>query len=157
LIVNTSGGGSRAMVWTYRCLQVADSLLGGDLMQRTVLMTGSSGGLIGATYFRQLATAQENNGTTDAQDPAHVDEMASDILNPVGFSFVSNDMFIRYRHVHDGMRSYTLDRGFVFERRLNELTHGALDVRLDDMAGPEREAESPLLVISPTSINDGRR
>ena len=88
LIVNTSGGGSRAMVWTFRCLQVADSLLDGHLMERTALMTGSSGGLIGATYFRQVSLAQDTSDRISVQDPGHLEAMASDILNPVGFSFV---------------------------------------------------------------------
>lgn len=157
IIVNTSGGGSRAMLWTYRCLQVADSVLGGDLMARTALMTGSSGGLIGAAYYRQLCYEARVNGTIDPADPRHLDEMSSDILNPVGFSFVSNDMFIRYRHVVDGHRFYTLDRGYAFEHRLAELTNGTLEARLSEMAGPELRAETPMLVVSPTSINDGRR
>lgn len=157
IIVNTSGGGSRAMLWTYRCLQVADSLLDGGLMTRTALMTGSSGGLIGASYFRQLAYNGRTSDTLPTTGTARQEEMASDILNPLGFSFVSNDMFIRYRHVVDNNRVYTLDRGYTFEHRLDELTHGVLRVRLGEMAAAERNAETPLLVVSPTSINDGRR
>lgn len=157
LIVNTSGGGSRAMLWTFRCMQVADSLLDGALMPRTALITGSSGGLIGATFFRQLDAAQRRGEPYRVQDPEHLDAMASDILNPLGFSFVSNDMFIRYRHVTDGMRQYTLDRGYAFEKRMNELTDSLFDVRFADLADAERRADMPLLVISPTCMNDGRR
>lgn len=157
IIINTSGGGSRAMLWTFRCLQVADSLLGGGLMDRSVLMTGSSGGLIGATYYRQLALAAKEGKPMSPADPHHLEQMAGDLLNALTFSFVTNDMFIRYRKVHDGNRHYTLDRAFAFESRLNELTEGLFDVRLKDMAGPERMAETPMLVISPTVINDGRR
>ncbi|MBP8823169.1 MAG: patatin-like phospholipase family protein [Flavobacteriales bacterium] len=157
VIINTSGGGSRAMLWTFRCLQVADSLLGGQLMERTALLTGSSGGLIGATYYRQLAWGAKNGGAMDPGDPHHLDRMAADILNPVMFSLVTNDMFIRYRKVHDGDRSYTMDRGYTFESRLNGLTDGLLNIRLKDMAEAERRAETPLLVITPTILNDGRR
>jgi hypothetical protein len=157
VIINTSGGGSRAMLWTFRCMQVADSLLHGSLMGRTVLMTGSSGGLIGATYYRQLAFGAQQGLPMDPNDPVHLDQMASDILNPVMFSLVTNDMFIRYRRVHDGKHSYTLDRGFAFEQRLDSLTGNLFNVRLGDMALPEQRAETPMLVISPTSINDGRR
>jgi hypothetical protein len=157
IIINTSGGGSRAMLWTFRCLQVADSILGGELMQRSALMTGSSGGLIGATYYRQLVLASGNGRHAPAGDPVHLDEMAADILNPVTFSLVSNDMFIRYRSVPDGDRSYTLDRGYAFERRLDSLTEGLLNIRIGDMARVEREAKVPMLVVSPTSANDGRR
>lgn len=157
IIINTSGGGSRAMLWTFRCLQVADSILGGQLMERSALMTGSSGGLIGATYYRQLVLAEGNGRHAPPGAAVHLDEMASDILNPVTFSLVTNDMFIRYRRVKDGDRSYTLDRGYAFERRLDSLTEGLLDIRIGDMAQAEREAKVPMLVISPTSANDGRR
>lgn len=157
LIVNTSGGGSRAMLWTFRCLQAADSVLGGTLMARTALITGSSGGLIAATYFRQLYDASRTDASIDLQDARYLDDMAADVLNPVAFSFVTNDMFIRYRRVSDGRYLYTMDRGYAFERRLNEITHGVLDARMGELTGDPSKAPLPLLVISPTSINDGRR
>jgi hypothetical protein len=126
-------------------------------MTRTALMTGSSGGLIGASYYRQLVFNARTSDTLSPASAQRQEEMASDILNPLGFSFVSNDMFIRYRHVVDGNRFYTLDRGYTFEHRLDELTHGLLQVRLHEMAEAERNAKTPMLVVSPTSINDGRR
>jgi len=159
LIVNTSGGGLRAMLWTYRCMQYADSLLGGTLMDRTMFMSGSSGGLIGAAYFRQLYLLDQE-GAADVPDrasPRRLEELSRDMLNPMAFSFVTNDMFLRYRTVEDERHSYTLDRGFTFEQQLNAHTHHVLDVRLDDLADAEREARIPLLVISPTCLNDGRR
>jgi len=157
LVINTSGGGLRSMLWTFRCLQHADSLLGGTLMQRTVLMTGSSGGLIGAAYYRQMFLADMDNNTTERYAQPLLQELSSDMLNPIAFSFVTNDMFVRYRRVRDGDLKYTLDRGHAFEHRLNQNTRNMLDVRLSDLAGPEREARIPLMVMSPTSINDGRR
>ncbi|MCO5274203.1 MAG: hypothetical protein M9900_04715 [Flavobacteriales bacterium] len=157
VIINTSGGGSRAMLWTFRCLQVADSLLNGQLMQRSALLTGSSGGLIGATYYRQLHLAADQGKPVDPDDRQHLERMAEDLLNPVAFSLVTNDMFIRYRKVHDGGRTYTLDRGYAFESRLDALTGGLLNIRLRDMAAAERRAETPMLVLSPAIVNDGRR
>ena len=157
LVINTSGGGLRSMLWTVHCMQLVDSLLGGSLMERSVLMTGSSGGLIGATYYRQLFQADQANGTTARNAPVVLDELSSDMLNPIAFSFVTNDMFVRYRSVTDGDLSYTLDRAEAFERRLNENTRGMLDVRMGDLAVAEQNAEIPLLVINPVSINDGRR
>jgi hypothetical protein len=156
VIVNTSGGGLRALLWTYRCLQVADSLLGGTLMDRTMLISGSSGGLIGATYFRQLYLL--GNDTLDRASPERINELSGDMLNPLVFSFVTNDMFIRYRTVKHGTNRYTLDRGATFEQRLNASTNQVLsDLRIGDLAQAEREARIPLLVIAPTSMNDGRR
>jgi len=157
VILNTSGGGLRSTLWTLRCLQHADSLVGGGLMERTMLMTGSSGGLIGAAYYRQLYLAQQEGDSLDRNDRALLDEVSTDMLNPLAFSFVTNDMFVRYRTVKDGELRYTLDRGYAFERRLNQSTHDLLDVRMGDLADAEREARIPLMVITPASINDGRR
>jgi Patatin-like phospholipase len=157
VLINTSGGGLRSMLWSFRCLQVADSLLGGTLMDRTMMITGSSGGLIGASYYRQLYLRDADRSTRERFDPALLGELSSDMLNPIAFSFVTNDMFIRYRSVHDGPRRYTLDRAYAFERRLHQATRGLLDVRIGECAAAEREARIPLLVVSPVSINDGRR
>jgi hypothetical protein len=125
-------------------------------MTRTALITGSSGGAIGAAYYRQVARNAEEGGPS-VHDPGHVSSMCTDILNPVAFTLVTNDMFIRYQRVSDGTRLYTRDRGFVFEQRLNENTGGLLDVRLDQLADEEREARMPLFMVAPTCINDGRR
>lgn len=157
VVINTSGGGLRAMLWTMHCLQEVDSLLDGSLMSRSTLMTGSSGGLIGAAYYRQLYLADEENGTLTRHEPALLQEVSGDMLNNLTFSFVTNDMFIRYRRVRDGDLSYTRDRGKAFEERLNINTRGLLDIRLNDLATPEREARVPHLVMCPISINDGRR
>jgi hypothetical protein len=157
VIVNTSGGGSRAMLWTFRCLQIADSITGGSLLARTALMTGSSGGLIGATYFLRLGTDGNKSDLPPSSSPLHLDRLASDILNPVTFSLVTNDMFIRWRKVHVGERSYTLDRGYAFEQRMDALTGGLFDIPISELAGATAEGRSPLLVIAPTSTNDGRR
>jgi len=157
VLVNTSGGGLRSTLWTLHCLQRADSLLGGTLMDRTMLVTGSSGGLIGAAYYRQLFLADAGTGAVGRNAPRLLEEISNDMLNQVAFSFVTNDMFVRYRKVYDGEHSYTLDRGHAFEHRMNQNTRGMLDVRMADLADAEREARAPLLVISPVSINDGRR
>jgi hypothetical protein len=157
VLVNTSGGGLRAMLWTLVCMQHLDSLLDGTLMDRTTLMAGSSGGLIGAAYYRQLHLEGLENGEVYRNDPALRKEVSNDMLNPMGFSFVTNDMFVRYRKVKDGDRRYTLDRGYTFEKHLNANTRGLLDVRMGELAAAERAARIPMLAITPTSINDGRR
>lgn len=157
LVVNSSGGGLRSMLWSYRCLQVADSLLGGTLMDRAALLTGSSGGIIGATYYRQLHLHDRQRGERERFSHKVLEEISGDMLNPLAFSFVTNDMFIRYRSVRDGDRRYTLDRATAFERRLNANTRGLLDIRLGDLEASEQLALAPALVLSPTSINDGRR
>lgn len=157
VLINTSGGGLRAMLWTVRCLQAVDSLLDGQLMTRTTFMSGSSGGVIGAAYFRQLYLHDLQNAGQERLSPLIRDEVSADMLNRIGFSFVTNDMFLRYRRVQVGERSYVLDRGSAFEEGLNANTRNLLDVSLKDLSAAEQEAIVPHLVMSPVSINDGRR
>src|SRR5699024_1213369 len=45
VFLNVSAGGSRSAVWCMDVLQTADSLLGGRLLNHTVLITGASGGM----------------------------------------------------------------------------------------------------------------
>ena len=54
VMMTTSGGGSRSATFTMDVLQRLDSLTGGKIMNKTFLITGASGGMIGATYFREL-------------------------------------------------------------------------------------------------------
>lgn len=157
VLVTVSGGGSRSMLWTYRCMQAVDSILGGTLMDRAVMVTGSSGGLIGASYYRQLYKKNIDGEDVDPRDTEHIHAVSEDILNPVSFSLVTSDLFFRYKKVHDGELTYTRDRGFSFEAQLNANLNNVLDVRLSDMVSAERNAEIPMLLISPTCINDGRR
>jgi len=54
VLLCVSGGGQRAALWTTNALQRADSVLGGSLMKRTTLISGASGGMIGAAFYREL-------------------------------------------------------------------------------------------------------
>ena len=49
-----SGGGQRAALWTVNSLLKADSMLEGTLLDQSFLITGASGGAIGAAYYREL-------------------------------------------------------------------------------------------------------
>ena len=55
LIINTSGGGSRSAAFTMNVLQKLDKENGGRLMDKTFMITGASGGMFGAAYFRELS------------------------------------------------------------------------------------------------------
>ncbi|MFM7727419.1 MAG: hypothetical protein ACKO7B_11995, partial [Flavobacteriales bacterium] len=54
IILNHSGGGTRSAFWTMRAIPYADSVCGGRLLSNTVMMTGASGGMVGAAYLREL-------------------------------------------------------------------------------------------------------
>ncbi|MDX1902514.1 MAG: hypothetical protein SFU27_00020 [Thermonemataceae bacterium] len=95
IFICTSGGGQRASVWTMRTLQYVDSTLGGELMNHSMMITGASGGLVGAAYFRELYLRQQEGENIDLYAKEYFDNIARDNLNAITFSWVVNDIFFR--------------------------------------------------------------
>ena len=54
VVLNTSGGGHRSATFTMSILQHLDSITNGAIMKKIFLISGASGGMIGAAYFREL-------------------------------------------------------------------------------------------------------
>jgi hypothetical protein len=156
VILNHSGGGTRSAYWTMRAIPYADSICGGRLLQHTALMTGASGGLVGAAYLRELMLRSQME-YVDLNDATYADRMALDLLNPVILSAATNDWFIRYRRLHDGKYSYAKDRATALEEQFARNTDYAFERRLGDYTALEQEALIPLMILTPTIINDGRR
>jgi hypothetical protein len=157
VLLNTSGGGLRAALWTYRVLQVADSALEGNLMRNTELMTGASGGMIGASYFRELYLQQQQGKIRSYRSDDHFSSLGRDLLNPIALSITVSDLFLRVQKFRDGEHQYTIDRAYAFEKQLNENLGNVFDKRLRDYIAPEAEAQIPMLIFTPTITNDGRR
>ncbi len=157
IIIHTSGGGLRSSLWTYRTMQYTDSVLNGELMQHTQLIAGSSGGMIGAAYLRELYLQSLSDSSVSIYDKQHCHNISKDLLNPIAFSIATTDMFIRYQRFEVGGYSYLKDRAYSFERGLLENTNQVLDKKLSDYQQPEAEAIIPMMIFSPSIINDGRR
>lgn len=153
----TSGGGLKSAAWTFITLQHLDSLTNGHLMQNMQMITGSSGGLIGASYFRELYLRKKEGEPINIYDRAYFQDISSDLLNPVGFTLAVNDIFIRLKKYRLGDQVYTKDRGYAFELALNRNTRNMLRKTIADYALPEFEAKIPKIIFTPTVINDGRR
>jgi hypothetical protein len=157
IILNHSGGGSRSAYWTMRAVAYADSVVGGDLLNQTVMITGASGGIVGAAYLRELLLQKAYGADIDMNDPVYRENIGKDLLNPILMSAATNDWFIRYRRIHDGSYSYARDRATAFEEQLARNTNNAFNRRLRDYAEPEKQAIIPMMILSPTIVNDGRR
>jgi hypothetical protein len=157
VIMNASGGGLKAALWTFYSMQVADSITGGQLLKNTVFTTGSSGGMFGLAYLRELHLRKQRNEITNIYSPRYVDNMGKDLLNPIAVSIAFNDMFIRLQKFEYNGYKYTKDRGYSFEEQLIKNTEGVLDRQLHEYTLPEQQAIIPLMVMTPTIINDGRR
>ncbi len=152
ILITSSGGGQRSALWTTRVLQQADSVLSGELMKHTTLLTGASGGLVGASYYRDFYW--QNKGAVDTK--IDLEPMTRDVLNPIVFSLFVNDIFMRTGKFKFAGQEYPQDRGYAFEERLRSNLN-AVDRKLIDYREPEFNAEIPMLVMNPTIVNDGRR
>ncbi len=157
VMVCTSGGGLRSSLWTLHSLQYADSVLDGELLKHIALFTGSSGGMIGAAYLRERYW-QSQSGKTNLYDKSFLTDISKDILNSVAFSIATSDWFLSLQKVKYDNHKYNKDRGYVFERRLDEnMKHIFGDKRLCDYRLVESEAIVPMMIFSPTIVNDGRK
>ncbi len=156
LLVCASGGGQRSALWTFNVLQTIDSITNGNFTKHTQLITGASGGIIGAAYFRELKLQQQKN-QLNPYAKEFLSNISRDNLNPIIFSLLVNDLFIRYQTFEYQGKTYLKDRGYSFEEQLNKNTNGVLDKPLISYQKPEFESQIPMLIISPTIINDGRK
>jgi hypothetical protein len=152
-----SGGGKRAALWTLNALQNIDSLSGGKLMNNTVLITGASGGLIGASYFRELVLQKSLGKKENPYAKIHLRKISSDNLNPLIFSLLANDLFVGFTKFEYAGIPYVRDRAYTFEEQLNLITMGLMDKPITDYNQYEMSGTIPLMILTPTIVNDGRK
>ncbi len=157
VLVCVSGGGMRSALWTMQTLQQADILTNGQLLKHTALITGASGGMLGAGLVRELMLRQHRGEAVSPQDTSFITDLGKDLLNPVTFAIIANDLFVPLATFKSGNFRYSKDRGYLFERQLNENCHGYFDRRLADYRQPEAEAIIPMMLLSPFVLNDARR
>ncbi len=156
-IINVSGGGTRSATFTLRVLQRLDSLCGGMLMDKTFLITGASGGMLGAAYYRELAREKAAGKNLYLYSDRYVDDISKDLLNPTFSSFVARDMAAPAQKFKIGNNYYIKDRGYAFEEKLNENTRGLLDRQLKDLARDEKNAKTPMMLFNAVITRDGRK
>jgi hypothetical protein len=156
IILSCSGGGQRASAWTFYSMQHIDSLMQGNLLKHTQLIVGSSGGMLGSAYLRELMLRQQTDSAINIHSQEYYENICRDLLNPIAFSYMVNDMFIRFQKFNDGKKIYTKDRGYAFEKQLHENTGNLMNKRIKDYALYEKEAIIPMMFLTPTIINDGR-
>jgi hypothetical protein len=152
-----SGGGKRAALWTLNALQAADSLTQSKLMENTILITGASGGLIGASYFRELKLRTKLGQSIKPYAAIHRQKIATDNLNPLIFSLLANDLFVGFTKFEYNGNLYYRDRGYTFEEQLNQITEELLNKPIAAYDSAETHAVVPMLILTPTIVNDGRK
>ncbi|MGE5519022.1 MAG: patatin-like phospholipase family protein [Candidatus Dadabacteria bacterium] len=156
VVVSTSGGGTRSATFTMDVLQYLDSITGGQMMKKTFLFTGASGGMIGATYFRELYKQKMQKPSIDLWSKEYVNNIAEDLLNPTFTSFIARDIFAPEQKFHVGNYTYLRDRGLAFESALDYNTEGILNKRLADYSADEAAANIPLFFYHTVITRDGK-
>jgi hypothetical protein len=158
VIFNVSGGGLRSTLWTMNVMQTLDSVLGPSFYPQVQLITGSSGGMLGAAYYRELKYQQQILQTKLNPNAAiYRQQAAKDLLNATTFTLAVNDLLFRFKQVKQGGNSYPLDRGYSFDKRWLENTNGVLDFTFGRNTVLEKEAKMPSLLLAPTIVADGRK
>ena len=157
LIQCVSGGGQRAALWTVIAMQKADSVLNGSLMDQVFLITGASGGMVGAAYYRELYFQNQTNAGLHLDSWRWAENMGKDNLNPIIFSLVVNDAFLKLRNFEYAGQRYKKNRGYMFENSLNANLNFIFNKPLQAYEAPERSADIPMLLLAPTIANDGRK
>ncbi len=157
VFINVSGGGLRSGTFVMNTLQKIDSSLRGRLLPHTMMISGASGGMLAATYYRELYRLQQKNRSLNLYSENYSDNIAEDLLNPLFSSMVSRDIFAPAQKFLVGKYQYVKDRGYAFEEKLNRNSGNILNTQLKDYGAEEKSANIPLMIFNSTITRDGRR
>tara|TARA_B110000459_G_scaffold144032_1_gene156925 strand:- start:5053 stop:7266 length:2214 start_codon:yes stop_codon:yes gene_type:complete len=156
VILNTSGGGLRSALWTFTVLSNADEKLNSKLSKYLQMITGASGGMVGAAYFREIYLRKKLK-TLKGDNTFFKTRLSRDLLNRLSFSASTSDLFMRYKKIKYNGKSYTQERGSEFETELHQNLQNYLEHPLGYYEKYEKQSDIPLMIFSPTIVNDGRR
>lgn len=158
IFINVSGGGLRSGTFVMNTMQQLDSITHGRLMQQTLLISGASGGMLSATYYRELYRHNLGAGQPlNLHSEELTDNIAEDLLNPVFSSMIARDIFAPAQKFSVGEYQYVKDRGYAFEQKLLQNSRGLLNTQIKDYAADESEARIPLMIFNSTITRDGRQ
>jgi Patatin-like phospholipase len=157
IFINVSGGGLRSGTFTMNTLQQLDSITGGQLMKQTFMISGASGGMLAAAYYRELYRNKQKGLTQNLYNRQYTDNIAQDLLNPMFSSMIARDIFSPAQKFSVGGYNYVKDRGYAFEKKLDDNTKGLLNIQLKDIAADDRAAAVPLIIFNSVITRDGRK
>ncbi len=157
VFINVSGGGLRSAAFTMNAMQQVDSLSRGNLMKKTFLISGASGGMLSAAYYRELYRQKLSDSSFNISDQKYTDRIAGDLLNPVFTSLMARDMFAPMQKFSVGESRYVKDRGYAFEKKLGENSGGLLNKQMKDLAADEYSARVPMIIFNAVIKPDARK
>lgn len=154
VVFNFSGGGVRSASFAMNVLQELDSITNGHIMRKTMLMTGASGGMLAAAYFRELVRLKLNGANIDLRNKEYVNDISDDLLNPVFSSMIARDLISPAQKFSYQQYRYVKDRGYAFEEKLNGNTGFLLDKPIRFYQKAESKAEIPLMILNSVVTRD---
>jgi Patatin-like phospholipase len=157
VFINVSGGGLRSGTFVMNTLQKLDSAVNGKLLNQTVMISGASGGMLAATYYRELYRKKQKDTAFNLFNSVYSDYIAKDLLNPLFSSMVARDIFSPAQKFKVGNYNYIKDRGYAFEQKLNRNSSGLLGGQLKQYTAEEKNAAIPLMIFNSTISRDGRK
>jgi hypothetical protein len=157
VVFNFSGGGVRSAAFAMNILQELDSISHGTIMKKTVLMTGASGGMLAAAYFRELSRLKGKGENINLQNKRYFHDISRDLLNPIFSSMIARDLLSPAQKFSVGPYRYVKDRGYAFEQKLNDNTHRLLDKNIGFYKEQEKNAQIPLMILNSAITRDLRK
>ena len=157
VFINISGGGLRSATFVMNMLQQLDSITKGRVMQHTMMISGSSGGMLAGAYYRELYRLKAHGQPLNLHSKEYIDNIGLDLLNPVFSSMIARDIFAPAQHFSVDSFSYIKDRGYAFEQKLNANTGGILDKPISDYVQDEKTALIPLMIFNSVITRDARK
>ena len=80
-------------------------------------MSGASGGMLAAAYFRELVRLKLNDRKINLRDKEYINDISEDLLNPVFSSMIARDLISPSQKFTFGHYRYVKDRGYAFEAK----------------------------------------
>ena len=157
VFINVSGGGLRSAAFTMNALQQTDSICGGNLLKKTFLISGASGGMLAAAYYRELYAKKITDSSQNIYNKIYTDNIALDLLNPVFTSLMARDIFAPIQKFSVDDNFYVKDRGYAFEKKLAENTRQVLNKQLKDIQKEEVSGAVPLIFFNAVIKTDARK
>lgn len=164
IVVCASGGGISAAAWTMSVLTRLEEL-NGEFPYSVRIITGASGGMLGAAYYVGTLRSRPEPGQVGVGEPLHmnadradlgrrdlVNAITGDSLSRVAFTMLLND-------IPDGVTPWgsMYDRGRALESAWLRNTGGGLSRTFEELRADELAWRRPSLLFSPMMVEDGRR
>ena len=148
VMVAVTGGAYRSAFWTAAVLDKLDLLSRTDLelsglTDHIRLITGASGGMVGASYFVTLR-GQPNASAVDLM----IKETGRDSLSPVMQQLVQQDIPMIFRPI----THQKVDRGVVLENQWKSIA-----IPFSYLYEDEERGQCPSLIVSPMVVETGER